>query len=116
MKKTLGIGALVLALGGCGIDADEHQLISGQPVSVSGNGRVLSIALNVEGKPFLGYQFVNSDIINYVIAEALIESEISDQDEERIELYGRYNEDVFEIEKIYANGYQIDLLGGYSNK
>ena len=122
INRVLGIGSLALALGGCGTDSSyddsaQYQTIRGLPISVAGGeyGGIytLAIVLDVEGRHVLarkyGVSHVTKSLLRNVSGVALVQSEISDGDEEPIELRGRYDGDIFEIKGISANDYNIDF-------
>lgn len=112
LQKTLGIGALVLSLIGCSnSDASQgiYQPLSGKPISVAENDLTLSTVIEVDSKKILaiGYSGITGRVSEGV---ALIQSEISDGDNEQILLIGKYNnEGRFEIDSLKANGYQVDF-------
>jgi len=123
VRKTLTSIVLVgaLALGGIGCSDNgqsnqqvnnQYQTIIGVPISVAESyARLkgsLATVLDVEGKYVLAYTSKGNTRTN-AEATALIQSEISDGDEEPIELMGRYDGNRFIIKRVNANGYQVDF-------
>ena len=120
-RKSLGIGALALALSGCENNQSDnqqsnnpYQTIRGIPISVANTSRNFSTdlvtVLDVDGRHVLAYAYASGGTIEYTMAVALIQSEISDGDEEPMELSGRYdgyNGNRFLIDKVNANGHQV---------
>ena len=117
--RALGIGALVLALSGCVNNQsgnqqsnNQYQTIRGAPISVAESyARMegsLATVLDVEGKHVLAYTS-NGNTRSNAEATALIQSEISDGDEEPIELMGNYDGNRFVIKRVNANGYQVNF-------
>jgi hypothetical protein len=128
IKKALTSIALggALALGGCSGKTENnssipYQTIKGIPISVgescvnlSGN---LATVIDIDGKKLLGYtNYRYSNIKNFFSylkdnteATVLIQSEISDGDNEPIELIGTYVGNKFKIKTVKANGYQVDF-------
>ena len=127
---TLLMGAS-LAFGGCDNSSSNsatsqpsYKTISGKPLSVavaygSLNGSLSTVIENNTGKilAFVPDYFGSSTRENCSKAEALIQSEINDKDNEDIELTGRYETNtsvselkpVFIITTVKANGYTIDF-------
>ncbi|MBS3172004.1 hypothetical protein J4438_00265 [Candidatus Woesearchaeota archaeon] len=121
IKKTLTGIVLVgtLALSGCEDNQKDnqpnnnpYQIIRGAPISVAENydewGSTLATVLDINGKHVLAYTS-NGRTRSNAEATALIQSEISDGDEELIELMGNYYENRFVIKRVNANGYQVDF-------
>jgi len=106
-----------MALAGCGgddvTDSSDRQTITGIPLSVVSDsyaslGGTLATVIDIEDKKVLGYSNSGSTRA-LTLAVALIQSEISDGDNEQISLTGHYVEDRFAIESVRANGYTVDL-------
>lgn len=113
------ICALVAALSiGCGSSQNNsqptYQTIKGRPLSVAieqdhGGGH-FSTVVDIDGKKVLC--LFNSDVSIGCVAseaEALIQSEINDGDDESIELTGTYEGNKFNINSVTANGYTVDF-------
>lgn len=95
--------------------ASENNVISGKPISIAyDNGGYVTpgafaLVLEADGKYILASAGDPNSERNRVEAAALIESEINDKDEEKIQVQGTYQGARFEIKSITANGYQIDF-------
>ena len=118
-KKALLIGGLIAILNGCNGDTNTSRTprtltLRGKPLSVSmAYGRYwgsLATVLEVDGKEVLASVGSRSGPGELVRAAALIQSEISDGDNEKVELIGKYyREDKFSIYMVRANGHTIDF-------
>ncbi len=88
-----------------------QKVISGIPLSVFADsyrhGGSISAIVSVDRKPVIVHtgkypvEGYNSDVV------ALIQSEISDGDQEEIKLTGHFEQDRFQFQSIQANGYTI---------
>lgn len=117
--KTLTslITATLMGVSGCRESEPQsgYQLISGYPISVGvgeyeGYDGSFSAELDVDGKKILAYR--SGKYMNQKFAEAavLIQSEISDGDNEKVELLGYYaTSTTFIIKSIKANGHQVNF-------
>jgi len=124
-KKTLavitaGLLAGATLLGGCshGVvqkatleDITSYTTQVGKPISVSGSvgygEAYLAAVLDVQGTPSLGYVMGTSHEGDVIKAEALIESEINDNDEESIVWSGIQRQDGLQIKQIEVHDYVI---------
>jgi len=124
MKKTLIIMVSFLIalifITGCALDRksinnsskiDERiTTIYGTPVSVAESygqyGGTLAIVLKIDGKLVLAYA-TNGHTVTYAKAAALVLAEISDENNEPVELTGRYINDEFVMKSIKVRGYKI---------
>lgn len=99
-----------IALSGC--SNKDNQTLNGLPISVGESFArkygTLATVIDINGKKVLGYSRYSTTLKN-AEAVALIQSEISDNDNEPVELTGKYVDDRFEIKSIKANGYQVDF-------
>ncbi len=105
-----------LGLSGCVEDNKEqvskrnYIAVSGKPLSVVGyaheNHSYLSVVVNFEGKNILGkaYPIWSEEAFD---ALAIIQSEINDGDNDKIELRGNYSGNSFNITSFSANGYDF---------
>ena len=96
----------------------EVLTIKGKPISVDTEiyyhtKGSISTVIETEGKKVLcSYKtdgWKNIDCLILSEANALIQSEINDGDDESIELTGKYNGNKFEINSLKANGYEINF-------
>lgn len=88
IKKSIGIGALVLSLSGC--QNDYQTEIKGVPISVNPEiYQTTSVILDVEGKSVTCY-FKSNGIEEKENFLQLIDKEINDGDNQEITLNGRY--------------------------
>lgn len=96
----------------------NYQTIKGKPLSVDGEifyhtKGSLSIVIEVEGKKVLCFYNTNGvsniDSLTLSNANALIQSEINDGDDESIELTGTYKGNKFTINSLTANGYTVNF-------
>lgn len=116
IKQTICgiVAAAALACSGQPNQEPKYETITGTPLSVaqfSGRlGGYVSTVIQTEGKTIL----TQSDYCLGVVcsnAEALIQSEITDGDDEPIELTGQYQADgTFKFSKVKANGMTINNL------
>ncbi len=102
-----------LGLSGCvenNVSKEKYAVVSGKPLSVAGyaheNHSYLSVVIDVEGKNLLGkaYPVWSGEAFDAV---AIIQSEINDGDDDKIELRGSYSGDNFHITSFSANGYDF---------
>lgn len=126
-EKALGVGALVIALAGCGGHTQEKTAqnyksetaveISVVPKGVAardyGTGMSALSLVGQKDKEFIvAYNNINSCKCSQI--EALIESEMNDGDNEEIILKGSYIKDnlgqsMFNFNYIKVNGYKFDV-------
>lgn len=120
IKKLLGIGALVLT--SCDVPRVEHsalspqyQVLRGKPLSVaSGEGWPYAV-FEVQGKKVLGEIPTNMNYTHRTASAALLQSEINDEDDDEVEIYGvflkrdRISQDLFSIASLKVQGYRIDF-------
>lgn len=121
LQKILGIGALTFLIG-CSAkpqnnNPPQYQTLSGKPISVAESYShyygSLSTVIEVEGTKVLAtvYSAGNepNNLKNISEGVALIQSEISDGDNDLITLKGYFSEGRFNVKSLNANGYQIDF-------
>lgn len=112
--------AAVGGLTGCTEQNEQNDMykprtISGLPISVAGYyarySGAIAIVIEIEGKKILAYNETGRDTLQYAKANALIQSEISDGDNEKIELSGNYiNNSEFLMKSVKANGHRVNFL------
>lgn len=94
---------------------DEYLTISGIPMglgeSYARTSGSLAVVLKVpnQSQPVLAYTYISLDCRTSAEAQALIQSEINDGDEEEIELFGKYDGKKFQIKRLKANGLEVDF-------
>ena len=120
-QKVLASGIMLGSLIGCNPNATKEipleEKISGTPLSVSSStghgGHSLSIIINPYDEKFgTNNLLCNTNIgykVNFTDANALIQSEINDGDNDPIELEGYLNNKIFKIKKVHLNGYTISF-------
>jgi len=110
---TLGIG---LGIADCSHDMypGQRETLRGYPVSVEtvcGNvgtaSHISTVVKDKNGNYILCRGFKDGGEV--ADAAALINSEIEDNDNEMVELVGKYNGELFNIESVSANGYTVEL-------
>lgn len=118
-NKLFGLAALVLALSGCKSEpkyvgaSETNETIKGVPISVAESFSQytggFAVVLERDGKPLLASEYNMKDADNQSNAEAvaLVQSEISDNDSDSIEVIGKYVGNKFAIKKIKAHGYEV---------
>lgn len=120
LQKILRISALVAGIGipGCFTEEkpiQQYTTIKGKPLSVviavtGGNGYgILACIVEREEKKILAYasNYHNFTIVPTIQAGALLQSEINDGDDDLVTLVGEYEENMFKIKSVEANGYKI---------
>lgn len=107
--------AAAFNLSGCA-DKDRNrptEVLNGVPISVSEsfaqyNGYV-SIVLESEGKKVLATSLGYSSPLLNAKAEALVQSEINDNDQESIGLLGYFEGNEFKFKRLMANDYTLNF-------
>lgn len=126
-EKVLGVGALVVALAGCGGSTQEKPIQSYKsevaveksfiPKSVAardyGTGTsVLSMVGQKDKEYIIAYNNINTCKCSQI--EAMIEAEISDGDNEEVIIKGscvkdKFGQDMFNFNYIKVNGYEFEI-------
>lgn len=128
MNKTICavVASIAIGFGGCGWKSQPtnqniqqtYQTIQGKPISVDTEiyqhtKGSISTVLEVDGKKVLCSYSTNgwTNIYSLTLsnANALIQSEINDGDDELIELTGQYIGNEFKISSLKANGYVVSF-------
>jgi len=126
LQKIVGGLAMIVMLSGCcsenseNIQNTKYETIKGQPLAVNsqiayGHLRRFAAVINVNGKPvFAGadvHPTESTDLFGSrsIDAATLVESEINDGDNGKIELQGHYNGNIFEVQSVKANGYTVNF-------
>ena len=121
IRKTLCAlvaGTLLGCSGGASKENEpesKYETITGLPLSVGefydhGYGSIATIIVGGEGKIILAEYFGGLNTKTAAKAQALIQSEIADGDNEPIELRGSYQADgTFKMQSLKANGYGVEF-------
>jgi hypothetical protein len=105
---TLLAGASALIME-CSEKPKEYKTISGEPLSASYNETALAVVIKVDGKAFAGSCRPGSSE-KLAIAYSIVQSEISDNDKDKMDLTGYYTAGGnFKILSLRANGSSLDL-------
>ena len=114
----LGLAGILAVAGAVGCDNSsrvqpaEYETIRGRPLSVASAskeyGADLTTIIDYVGKKIIDN--LSSSHSNIAKAQALIQSEINDGDDEDIEIMGRYNKfsEEFYISSLKANGHTLE--------
>ena len=118
LKSTLV--SLILALSSCAkSESKKLESIQGIPISIGksfeGSTGYIATVIDINGRKVLGVKYYGGVLTSTstLIAakyEALIQSEINDGDNEPITLYGHFDNDVFQIWGLEANGNTIGKI------
>ena len=93
----------------------KYETITGLPISVGefydhGYGSIATVIVGGEGKIILAEYVGGLNTKTAARAQALIQSEIADGDNEPIELRGFYETDgTFKMQSLKANGYNVEF-------
>jgi hypothetical protein len=113
-SKTLCgiVAAMALGLSACSGTKEITGVLEGVPKSVgegSGNYGVVAAVVEVKGTPILAYS-KNSAANNVAMAEALLDYEINDDDNETVMMAGHFDGlKRYVISSIKVGDYQIDF-------
>lgn len=119
IRKTLCalVAGTILGCSGGASKGNEpkYETITGLPISVGefydhGYGSIATVIVGAEGKIILAEYGGRLNTKTAARAQALIQSEINDGDNDEIELYGYYQADgTFKMQSLEANGYKVEF-------